>query len=285
LVCVVVTEGVDPDGDAVTHNFAWLRDGVAWTGTAETTWSPGDTVPAAETRSGETFTCVGTATDGDRTSPEAQASLTPWACEVYRERDTTHAYGTLVDPRDGATYRTIAIAGVTWMADNLNYGTRIDAVDPQTDDGLVQRYCYGDTEAGCDQYGGYYARGEAIDWGDITVESVQGICPPGWHVPSVSEFEALFAAVPSSRALIDVCEGDRTGTDTVGFAGVLAGRRSWGSYSSQGSTAQFWTSTDRGDGGYSYNLVIGIDDTAPGDHWETGANPGENAMSVRCVAD
>ena len=35
-------------------------------------------------------------------------------------------YGTLQDPRDGKSYKTVVIGGKTWMAENLNFSKSTD---------------------------------------------------------------------------------------------------------------------------------------------------------------
>ena len=44
----------------------------------------------------------------------------------------------------------------------------------------------------CDKLGGYYTWREAISKvSSFHIHKDQGICPPGWHVPSKDEFEEL----------------------------------------------------------------------------------------------
>ena len=63
--CEVVEPGVDPDGDPVSHAFAWWKDGVE-------AGIVGDSLVRADTSPGETWTCVAVATDGALESPEAR---------------------------------------------------------------------------------------------------------------------------------------------------------------------------------------------------------------------
>ena len=42
------------------------------------------------------------------------------------------------------------------MAENLNFGTRIDGSLDQTDNDIIEKYCYGNDGANCTTYGGLY---------------------------------------------------------------------------------------------------------------------------------
>jgi len=72
LVCEVVTEATDPDGDELTYRFSWWVDG-AELGVVdvEPAWVPGEqTVP------GEEWTCVVRALDYSDEGPAAEDSVT-----------------------------------------------------------------------------------------------------------------------------------------------------------------------------------------------------------------
>ncbi len=70
LVASLLVEPSDPDGDEVTVEWSWFRDGVA---AAELT---ADTVPADQTAKGETWMAVAVATDGELDSEPVQAEIT-----------------------------------------------------------------------------------------------------------------------------------------------------------------------------------------------------------------
>ncbi|GEM_PF-3429189 len=77
LECGIAVESVDDDGDAVTYTMSWSdgtgadRSGDATTGTL-----PGDTIPAAVTQPGETWTCAVEATDGTDEAPVVSSTVT-----------------------------------------------------------------------------------------------------------------------------------------------------------------------------------------------------------------
>lgn len=96
----------------------------------------------------------------------------------------------LTDIRDARIYTTVQIGTQCWMAANLNYGQQASSSTSQRDDCLVEKYCYNDVASGCTFSGGRYQWDEMM--GYQSNETVQGICPPGWHVPSEAEWATLF---------------------------------------------------------------------------------------------
>lgn len=97
--------------------------------------------------------------------------------------------GTLVDNRDGRKYKTIKIGEYTWMAENLKY-----KASPS--------YCFGGKESNCQKFGRMYPWHTAMklpakkayddeNVNDYVKRMHQGICPSGWHVPTVAEFDSL----------------------------------------------------------------------------------------------
>ena len=91
---------------------------------------------------------------------------------------------TFVDARDGQVYREVTIGAQTWMAQNLNF----DAP------GAV---CYDNDSRNCAIFGKLYPwdvlmNGAPSD--SSNPSKVQGLCPKGWHVPSLAEWNQLFVA-------------------------------------------------------------------------------------------
>lgn len=74
---------------------------------------------------------------------------------------------TFSDPRDNKTYFKIQIGKQVWMAENLNFETKRSS-------------CYYHNPDFCKKYGRLY------HWKDAMIA-----CPPGWHLPSQSEWEIL----------------------------------------------------------------------------------------------
>ena len=99
----------------------------------------------------------------------------------------------ITDSRDGKVYTTVLIGSQCWMAQNLNVGTRINGEfirhQIQSNNGILEKYCYNDDENNCNTYGGLYQWDEAMQY--FSTEGVQGICPTGWHLPTDSEWTTL----------------------------------------------------------------------------------------------
>jgi uncharacterized protein (TIGR02145 family) len=106
-----------------------------------------------------------------------------------------------LDSRDGASYNTVLIYTQCWMARNLNIGTKIENSLQQTNNDIIEKYCYNNSETNCNIYGGLYQWAEMIKylngasnsttWSPIPKGSVTGICPTGWHIPTDEEWTIL----------------------------------------------------------------------------------------------
>jgi len=86
----------------------------------------------------------------------------------------------------GKTYNTVQIGTQCWFKENLNIGTRISGLQEQTNNQIIEKYCYNNDEANCAIYGGLYQWDEMM--GYVTTAGAQGICPPGWHIPTDNEW-------------------------------------------------------------------------------------------------
>jgi uncharacterized protein (TIGR02145 family) len=155
------------------------------------------------------------------------------------------------DPRDGQVYPTVQIGSQCWMKTNLNIGSVISIKQDQ-DPAQLQKWCYGDVSGNCDTYGGLYQWDEVMQ--GSTQIGVQGICPPGWHVPTDGEYATLtyelggydLAGEKMKEAGYDHWEAPNTGAnDSSGFSALPGGYR----YTIDsvcywvGKGAWFWTSS------------------------------------------
>ncbi len=99
---------------------------------------------------------------------------------------------TLVDPRDGQSYRIVRIKDSWWMSENLRYGVTIDKGIEQKDNDTVEMYRWAPYPFQ-DTLGGTYRWLEAMNY---QLDSIRGICPPGWHIPARAEWESLVNDMP-----------------------------------------------------------------------------------------
>ena len=150
------------------------------------------------------------------------------------------------DPRaPGNIYKYVTIGSQTWMAENLNF------------EAIEGSYCYDDESANCVSYGRLYTWAAAVGKSEEEcgygmrcnfTDTVQGICPEGWHLPSDNEWQTLLTAV-NSAAKLKANTGwsnDGNGTDDYGFAVKPAGYMSGWYYTGEMENASFWTSTADG---------------------------------------
>ena len=126
----------------------------------------------------------------------------------------------LVDVRDGQSYATVLIGTQCWMAQNLNIGTQILGNAPQTNNSIVEKYCYNDFGICCTTYGGLYQWNEMMQYS--TNPGVQGICPSGWHLPADAEWTTLTTYIGAQAA-------NRCWNDPTYLAKALAATTSWSS--------------------------------------------------------
>jgi len=110
----------------------------------------------------------------------SQLPASPWQCG-----------DDLNDTRDGQYYTTVQIGTQCWMAENLNIGTMIVGSINQSQQvpEIIEKYCYNNSTSNCDTYGGLYQWDEMMQYS--TTPGVQGICPPGWHLPTDGEWCTL----------------------------------------------------------------------------------------------
>lgn len=183
----------------------------------------------------------------------------------------------------GKSYNTVPIGDQCWLRENLDVGTMIFGSDTAKNNGIIEKYCYGDVPSNCDIYGGLYQWDEAMQYS--ANEGAQGVCPAGWHIATYAEYQALVSAVgDDGNALKEVGQGSGSGagTNTSGFSALLSGVRSDnGSFYSLETYAYFWRSTGSGTD-YAYNLNLNYYDGKVGTINIAGK---ANGFSLRCMKD
>ncbi|MCX6269796.1 MAG: hypothetical protein NTU44_00985 [Bacteroidetes bacterium] len=90
---------------------------------------------------------------------------------------------------DGQTYNTVQIGNQCWMKENLNIGSPIQLTQSQSNNSVIEKYCYNNDPANCTIYGGLYQWNEMMQYS--TTSGAQGICPANWHIPTDAEWCTL----------------------------------------------------------------------------------------------
>src|ERR1035437_7349592 len=182
----------------------------------------------------------------------------------------------------GKIYNTVQIGSHCWLKENLDVGTMIDSMANPGNNGIIEKYCYGNNPANCTTYRGLYQWNEAMQY--VTTEGTKGICPTGWHIPTYDEYGTLKATVSNDgNALKAVGQGtgNGAGTDTSGFSALLAGYRyNNGYFFSLGEGTIFWSSTEF-NATYLDNVNLYYNDSIFGFNIKTK----DNGISVRCAKD
>ena len=202
----------------------------------------------------------------------------------------------MTDSRDGHNYKVVKIGAQTWMGENLNYATEVTGTDSSS-------FCYGDGDedvtdrgaANCVTYGRLYTWAAAVGQSEddcgfeknctaLGDGDVQGVCPKGWHLPSVKEFRTLIAfaggKVEAFKALVYSSGWDGVdGTDDYSFAALPTGYyyHSKGEFAGKGGIAHFWTSLQFKDSRAFGMLLSRSADAIIGDYDKYDGN------SVRCI--
>jgi len=145
----------------------------------------------------------------------------------------------------------LTIGTQTWAKANLDVGTRIAGATNQTNNGIVEKYCYSDTESSCTTNGALYQWDEAMQYS--TTEGAQGICPAGSHIPTDAQWKTLEMQLGMTQTEADksaAWRGTNQGTQ-LKFSGAsglnvpLAGYRSTdGTFGYSSSNAFLWSSSE-----------------------------------------
>ena len=203
----------------------------------------------------------------------------------------------LCDSRDSKVYRHAVftspeVSMVFWMAENLNYEV------------AGRSRCFNDSTKYCDKYGQLYTWATAVGKSEsecgyehvcnLPDKTIQGVCPPGWHLPSKKEWEDLFESVGglenAGKALKSKTEwlasqydgSDGNGDDTFLFTAYPAGKCNSSDVCYKlGEQAPFWTTEEDAANGslyagfYNHSDYGNVSDPAMKDDY----------LAVRCVQD
>ena len=189
----------------------------------------------------------------------------PEASKTYTFQFATNipCPGTPTVTYEGQVYNTIQIFSQCWLKENLNVGTMIPGAQDMEDNDTIEKYCYENEPDSCTVYGGLYQWDEMMQY--TTQQGTQGICPPGWHLPTDEEWKVLEGAVDSqfwignpewddigwrgydagtNLKTTSGWAGGGNGTNLFGFSGLPSGARyPSSSFDNISIRGYFWTST------------------------------------------
>jgi uncharacterized protein (TIGR02145 family) len=167
------------------------------------------------------------------------------------------------DTRDGNNYKVIAIAGKTWMTENLKYVGQGSGAYFDNDPNNLPSY------------------GMLYDW-----PTAMKVCPAGWHLPTGAEFRQLLDNIDNG----DTKGRTKSGPVYPGFQ--LAGMKNYeGVFTEMDESGYYWTSTEyNADDAefFSYIIMNGksmVDISRKEDMPDIHGAEKTNKYSVRCVKD
>lgn len=182
----------------------------------------------------------------------------------------------------GVSYGTVQIGNQCWLKENLDVGEMIPGADTASDNGVIEKYCFNNDTVNCAGYGGLYRWDEAMQYS--LMPGSGGICPPGWHIPTVAEFDTLKSVVGgdgNALKAIGQGSGGAAGTNTSGFSALLAGQKYIdGTFYDLGDDAYLWSSTEYDPGYASFLSLYGSYSDV-----HIGANDKAFGFGVRCLKD
>lgn len=211
--------------------------------------------------------------------------------------------GNGVSDIDGNQYQTIILGFQEWMASNLKT-TRFsngDLIPNITDSAQWSNLT---NSAWC-----YYNNDNSINipygklYNGYTVNDSRNVCPNGWHVPTLSDFNKLSKFIDNYSDTTNAINGgsisnfaggtmkstgilqfnsglwlypNEGAINTSGFLAVPAGWRTGGAFFNMGSQANFWTSSINN---LYENYTIPLSDTQLVPSW----NILQHGNSIRCI--
>ncbi|MBU0765556.1 MAG: hypothetical protein KJ607_12040, partial [Bacteroidetes bacterium] len=170
----------------------------------------------------------------------------------------------------------------------ISIGTKINSTtggQQQTDNGIIEKYCYNNNIAYCDTLGGLYEWNEAKQYSALS----KGVCPAGWHIPSKTEWSTLSSYLGGDgvsggkikqTGTANWSSPNTGATNSSGFTGLAGGVRNYsdGSIYNKDYYGGFWSSTESTSNWAWYRMLeYDSDDLLEDDTWKN------TGWSVRCL--
>jgi len=216
---------------------------------------------------------------------------------------------------DGNVYNVVQIGNQLWMAENLKVtnfpnGEEITLVTDNTVwsnlsyNNTNDAYCFTNNDSKNGQ-GALYTYGAAIgdNWSK-DINTNQGVCPTGWHLPSDAEWKELEIQLGMSKSEVDntdwrgTNEGSKLAGNekkwadgnldtnsefgTSGFQAFPDGVRSYsGSFGGSGGTGAWWSATETSYKVDAYTRVLSFYNSSV----KRDIHMKNSGLSIRCLQD
>ena len=162
------------------------------------------------------------------------------------------------------------------MKTNLDFGTQISDLTPQTDNCTPEKYTRASSTA---PHPTFYQWDELMRYENV--EAMQGLCPPGWHVPTAAEWNTLLTFYngpgQASGPMMDTFLMNGFNSYQLGF---LYENNLWAFTTGMYTGSMYWTSTSLG---IERAIARGLNENNPSVSLYPSSRG--NAFSVRCLKD
>lgn len=236
---------------------------------------------------------------------------------IFTSSSSGNQTGTFVDIRDGKNYKWVKIGSQTLMAENLAY---LPAVNPSNTFSFTayKYYVYGyeGTNVGeAKATSNYINFGVLYNWisavqgsagSNLIPSGVKGICPDGWHLPSIGEWnnfkqylidngygyggsgpyiaKSLAAKTGWSASLTDGTPGfEPEKNNSSGFSALAGGIIVYHLFNWQNNSAFWWSATNYSSTPETSAVFVAVNFNTP-DFPSYGTDKSD-AFSVRCIKD
>jgi uncharacterized protein (TIGR02145 family) len=229
--------------------------GVCWNTTGHPTLA--DCIAKTEDGSGtgtfsSTITGLNLGTTYYVTAYATNQTNTAYGSDIKQFETPSFACGISTVAYEGQNYETVQIGTQCWFRENLDVGERINGGINQTDNSLIEKYCYKDLLSNCDTYGGLYQWDELMQY--VTTDGARGICPVGWHIPTDVEWVTLSDVLGGVSVAGGKMKEQGTGhwfspntgaTNSSGFTALPGGLFTSGVFDNLTYYTFYWTSSEQ----------------------------------------
>ena len=226
---------------------------------------------------------------------ENNGSACQWSTPQSILSETPNSY------ENGRVKAYVMIGDMKWSLYNENIGVKSAS---QVNNNTIEKFCYAGKDENCATYGGMYQWAEAVQyyngvtntthWSPIPQGYIQGVCPSGWHVPTVEEFEKMITILGGNAVAGGKIKETGTihwgkrifpsnvgATNSSGFTSLPSGTYLGGKYGYLNEYGHMWTVTK----GQQPVAAYWYSATFAAANMMTGQSDKATAMAVRCVAN